>query len=92
MAIKNKIKEVASKIGNAKVKDVARTVVAPINPFDTKNKLNIGGNIVKGVVKVGEVIKKKAEVQRNFRNKFDTQDKYEAEYSRRMSGKSNRYS
>jgi hypothetical protein len=88
MPIPKKIKEVASKIGKVTVRDI----VAPINPMDLKHKANIGANIVKGVEKVGKVLKEKAEIQRNFRNKWDTQEKYEAEYSRRMSGKTNRYS
>lgn len=72
MAIKSKIKQVVSNIGNTKVKDVARTVVAP-------------------VIKVGEIVKKKWDINQSFRNKNSTPEKYEAEYSKRMSGKPNRY-
>ena len=85
------IKKILSKIGNTKVKDVARTIVAPINPLDTGNKLNIGGNIVRGAEKVIKVVKEKARVQSDFRNKFSTKEKYEEDYARKMSGKPNRY-
>lgn len=51
------IPNIARTVGNipGAVVNLARTVVAPVNPLDTNHPLNIGGNIAKGVAMLPEM-------------------------------------